>query len=59
MTTPPLQLGPAAAVFATQVLYSRWWLRGHRYGPVEWLLRSLTYRRVQEGRARKPPESST
>ncbi|MER6950733.1 DUF418 domain-containing protein [Nonomuraea sp. NPDC000554] len=40
---PPWQVLIALGVFAAQVLYSHWWLRGHRYGPVEWLLRFLTY----------------
>ncbi len=40
---PPLQVAIAAAVFAAQVVVSRRWLRAHRYGPAEWLLRRLTY----------------
>jgi uncharacterized protein len=31
------------AVFALQVVLSRWWLSSHRYGPMEWLWRWLTY----------------
>ena len=30
-------------VFALQVVLSRWWLSRHRYGPMEWLWRWLTY----------------
>ncbi|MEV0378793.1 DUF418 domain-containing protein [Nonomuraea sp. NPDC050643] len=41
--SPPLEVLIALALFTVQVLYSRWWLKGHRYGPVEWLLRFLTY----------------
>jgi uncharacterized protein len=43
---------PAAAllcvlvVYALQVAASRWWLARFRFGPVEWLWRSLTYRRL-------------
>ncbi len=37
--------------FAAQVLLSRWWLKYFRYGPVEWLWRSLTYLRWQPMRA--------
>jgi uncharacterized protein len=36
------------AVFAFQVVLSRWWLSRHRYGPMEWLWRWLTY-------GRRPP----
>ncbi len=34
-------------VFAAQVAFSHWWLRRFRFGPVEWLWRSLTYGRAQ------------
>ena len=45
--TPTLGLGLALAVFAIQVPASVWWLRRFRYGPAEWLWRSLTYGRWQ------------
>ncbi|MEU9608897.1 DUF418 domain-containing protein [Streptomyces sp. NPDC048057] len=32
----------ALALFAAQVMASRWWLRRHPYGPVEWILRAWT-----------------
>lgn len=38
--------GLALAVFIVQVLWSTWWLRHFRFGPMEWLWRSLTYGRV-------------
>ncbi|MEV0996536.1 DUF418 domain-containing protein [Nonomuraea sp. NPDC050202] len=41
--SPPLEVLIALGVFALQAGYSHWWLKGHRYGPVEWLLRWLTY----------------
>jgi len=31
------------AVYVAQVLFSAWWLRRYRYGPLEWLWRSLMY----------------
>jgi uncharacterized protein len=31
------------AVFALQLLLSRWWLARFRYGPLEWLWRAFTY----------------
>lgn len=34
------------AVFALQVLASRWWLARFRYGPMEWLWRAITYLRL-------------
>jgi uncharacterized protein len=52
------RVGPAAggalaiAIYALQVPLSVWWLRHFRFGPVEWLWRSLTYLRVQPMRIR-------
>jgi uncharacterized protein len=47
------QVGPAAliaitiAIYIAQMLFSTWWMRQFRYGPLEWLWRSLTYRQFQ------------
>lgn len=47
------QVGPAAGmalsvvIFSLQALASTWWLRRFRFGPVEWIWRSLTYGRLQ------------
>lgn len=38
----------AAAIFSVQLAISAWWLRGHSYGPLEWLLRAVTA-------AKRPP----
>lgn len=35
------------SVFAFQIIFSKWWLGRFRFGPVEWLWRSLTYLKVQ------------
>ena len=45
----------AIAVFGFQVWFSHWWLANYRWGPVEWLWRSLTYGRWISN---KPFESS-
>jgi len=43
------RLGAATAlsigivVYICQVLFSAWWLKRYRYGPVEWLWRTLMY----------------
>ncbi len=37
----------AIPVFIFQIFASRWWLRRFRFGPVEWLWRSLTYLKFQ------------
>lgn len=44
----------AATIFAAQVTYSRWWLARFRFGPVEWLWRSLTYGKAQPMRVGAP-----
>lgn len=51
------QAGPAAGmalsvvIFSLQAPASAWWLRRFRFGPVEWVWRSLTYGRLQPMRA--------
>jgi len=35
------------ALFGAQIAISRWWLARYRFGPMEWLWRSLTYGRRQ------------
>ncbi|MCH6484105.1 DUF418 domain-containing protein [Pseudoxanthomonas sp. LH2527] len=42
----------ALALFGLQVLLSRWWLSRFRFGPMEWLWRSLTYLKPQPLRLR-------
>ncbi len=37
----------ALVLFALQIPLSRWWLKRFRFGPVEWLWRTLTYGRLQ------------
>jgi len=43
------RLGASAAfaigllVYAAQAIFSTWWLRRYRYGPIEWIWRSLMY----------------
>ncbi|RKG65210.1 DUF418 domain-containing protein [Corallococcus sp. CA054B] len=46
-TPPSLTLLLCLALFAGQVAFSHWWLGRFRFGPVEWLWRSLTYGRAQ------------
>ncbi|MGH9849168.1 MAG: DUF418 domain-containing protein [Blastocatellia bacterium] len=45
--TPSLGVLLALAVWSAQVPASVWWLRRFRFGPAEWLWRSLTYGRLQ------------
>ncbi|MEC9356566.1 MAG: DUF418 domain-containing protein [Pseudomonadota bacterium] len=41
-------------VFTMQVLISHWWLSRYRFGPVEWLWRSLSYGARQTMRRERP-----
>jgi uncharacterized protein len=34
-------------IFLLQIPFSHWWMRRFRYGPAEWLWRSLTYLKLQ------------
>ena len=43
-TIEPKQTLPLCiAFFGLQILFSRWWLARYRFGPMEWLWRTLTY----------------
>jgi uncharacterized protein len=45
----------ALLLFGVETTASRWWLARYRFGPLEWLWRSITYRQFQPLR-RTPPE---
>lgn len=52
-TIPPAGvLGIALLTYAAQLALSNWWLRNHRYGPVEWALRAATYLSIPEWKRR-------
>ncbi len=42
---PSVNLLLVLAVFSVQLVLSAWWVRRFRFGPVEWVWRSLTYGR--------------
>jgi uncharacterized protein len=41
-------------LFVAQVYMSRWWLTRFRFGPLEWIWRSITYWKVQPLRIKRP-----
>jgi uncharacterized protein len=41
---PTALLAPTVGIYAVGVVVSRWWLARYRFGPAEWVWRSLTYR---------------
>jgi uncharacterized protein len=44
---PALYLLISLAIFVLQMWWSAWWLARYRFGPMEWVWRSLTYGRAQ------------
>lgn len=47
-------VGLGLAFFAVQIPLANWWLARYRFGPVEWLWRSLTYWKAQPWRKSRP-----
>ena len=50
----PGQFGIVVAIWALQLAWSPWWLARFRFGPLEWLWRSLTYMKFQPMAVRSP-----
>ena len=48
------QLAIVVAIWVLQLLWSPWWLARFRFGPLEWLWRSLTYMKFQPMAVRSP-----
>ncbi len=48
------QFGIVVAIWALQLAWSPWWLARFRFGPLEWLWRSLTYMKFQPMAVRSP-----
>jgi uncharacterized protein len=53
----PESLAIAVAIYVAQAAFSAWWLRRFRFGPIEWLWRSLMYGKLQ--RVSRPSAPST
>lgn len=54
-----LGLAIVFAIYALQVAWSPWWLARYRFGPMEWLWRSLTYWRFQPMRLDRTTDSES
>ena len=54
---PIVALAIVPIVFATQLAVSSWWLHGHTYGPLEWLLRAITNASRPTWRRRHAPDA--
>ena len=44
----------ALVIFALEILLCVWWLRRFRFGPAEWVWRTITYGRLQQVRLVRP-----
>ncbi|WP_099157231.1 DUF418 domain-containing protein [Virgibacillus ndiopensis] len=51
--TPSVSIGIVVLIFVVQILLSKWWLSQFRFGPLEWIWRSLTYLKIQPFRTRE------
>ncbi|QRK12721.1 DUF418 domain-containing protein [Archangium violaceum] len=56
---PTASIGLTLAIFCVQVAFSHWWLARFRFGPAEWVWRSLTYGKAQPMRRTGAPEVAT
>lgn len=45
--TPMLGIIIVIVVYILQIIFSKWWLTHFRFGPLEWIWRSLTYMKKQ------------
>jgi len=51
---PALALLPTVVLYSAQVVFSNWWLKHYRFGPMEWLWRGLTYGKFPSMRQGEP-----
>ncbi|MFD2630339.1 DUF418 domain-containing protein [Oceanobacillus kapialis] len=51
--TPASSMLIVVIIYSIQVVWSKWWLARFRFGPLEWLWRSVTYKKVQKLRRKE------
>lgn len=51
---PAMALIPTVVLYSAQVVFSNWWLKRYRFGPMEWLWRGLTYGKFPAMRKGEP-----
>ncbi|WNG62537.1 DUF418 domain-containing protein [Archangium gephyra] len=56
--SPGATIALSLVIFAVQVVFSHWWLARFRFGPAEWLWRSLTYGKAQPMRQPSAPAAA-
>ncbi|MFE8603620.1 DUF418 domain-containing protein [Archangium violaceum] len=58
-TGPAVTIALTMGLFCVQVAWSHWWLARYRFGPVEWVWRSLTYGKAQPMKRSAEPRPET
>jgi len=51
---PAIGLVPTVILYGAQVVFSNWWLKRYRFGPMEWLWRGMTYGKFPSMRKEEP-----
>jgi len=51
---PAIGLVPTVILYGAQVVFSNWWLKRYRFGPMEWLWRGMTYGKFPSIRKDEP-----
>ncbi|MFI5098038.1 MAG: DUF418 domain-containing protein [Candidatus Acidiferrales bacterium] len=51
---PAIGLAPTVILYGAQVVFSNWWLKRYRFGPMEWLWRGMTYGKFPPMRKEEP-----
>ena len=51
---PAMDLVPTVILYGSQVVFSNWWLKRFRFGPMEWLWRGMTYGKLPSMRKQEP-----
>ncbi len=51
---PAIGLVPTVILYGAQVVFSNWWLKRYRFGPMEWLWRGMTYAKFPSMRKEEP-----
>jgi len=54
---PAIGLVLTVILYGTQVVFSNWWLKRYRFGPMEWLWRGMTYGRFPSMRKDEPMQT--
>ena len=52
---PAMGLIPTVVLYGAQVVFSNWWLQRYRFGPMEWVWRSMTYGKLPSMRKDSAP----